>query len=168
MLTVAVGRRCGWDGGEWSRLDACCGSLFPGHVRTILPALFCPAPTHPHNWHTSTHKPSRYQDETSQWTLDYPPLFAWFEWALSQVAARVDPAMLVRAKRQEGREGKGRHVGHAGRMQACGEWDCTGAVPDCRPFKGQAIINYDCIGCRLCPTWSTPALPPCCSCFDLT
>ena len=35
----------------------------------------------------------RYSDKTSQWTLDYPPLFAWFEWMLAQLAVYVDPAM---------------------------------------------------------------------------
>jgi len=49
------------------------------------------------NWLATTYSlpvSQWYSAKHSEWTIDYPPLFAWFECFLAQIAAFVDVDML--------------------------------------------------------------------------
>ena len=53
------------------------------------------------NWlaitYTYSYEPQMwYYSNVSQWTLDYPPAFAYFEWALARFANFADPGEFIK------------------------------------------------------------------------
>jgi hypothetical protein len=60
-------------------------------IHTLLPTLQTQLLL---NQHAALYLSCRYYEATSELTIDYPPLFAWFEYAMAQAARYFDPKML--------------------------------------------------------------------------
>uniref|UniRef100_A0A915ABF2 Alpha-1,3-glucosyltransferase n=1 Tax=Parascaris univalens TaxID=6257 RepID=A0A915ABF2_PARUN len=85
-----------------SRCESMLGSLIRAKANFASVWLCAGADVH-RNWMAITYNlPMRqwYYENTSEWTLDYPPIFAYFELTLAEVAKIVVPDALIIQKEQ--------------------------------------------------------------------